>query len=53
MENIWPAKEKKTEKEKEENVWRRKMFGEGKCLVCGGEEKWRRKRMKVFWEGIF
>ena len=35
MENIWPAKEKKTEKEKEENVWRRKMLG-----------LWRRRKLE-------
>ena len=27
-----------TEKEKEENIWRRKIFGEGK-LLTGGEER--------------
>ena len=34
------------EKEKEGNIWRRKrrkMFGEGKYIFCGGEIFWKRK----------
>ena len=27
MENIWQVKEKNTQKEKEKNIWRRKMIG--------------------------
>ena len=50
----------KTEKEKEENIWRRKIsfFAEErekeeniwrrKTSFCGGEEKRRRKRRKIF-----
>ena len=48
------------EKEQEENIWRRKIFvflrkgrtifGEGRYIFCGGEEKWRRKREKISWK---
>ena len=31
------------EKEKEENIWRRKKS-------CGGDEKWRKKRREIFGE---
>ena len=36
---------KNTEKEKEENIWRRKI-----SFFCGGEEKKRGKRRKIFKE---
>ena len=32
----------KAEKEKEENIWRKKIF------YCGEEEKWRQRRRKIF-----
>ena len=33
------AKEKKNRKEKEDNIWQRKIFGEVKYIFSGGEEK--------------
>ena len=38
---------RKTEKEKEKYIWRRKI------LVCGGEEKRRWKRREIFGEGKY
>ena len=52
IENFLLSRRRKTEKEKQENIWRRKLFSlwrkrkmflEGKYLVCGGEENRRRK----------
>ena len=40
---------KYVEKEKKANIWRRnsrKILGEGKYLVRGGDKEWRRKRRK-------
>ena len=47
------------EKKKRKNIWRReiffaeeiirrKIFEEGKCLFCGDEKRQRRKRRKLF-----
>ena len=55
---------RKTEKEKVENNWRRKIYSllrrkkneagkEGKYIFCGGEEKRRRKRWKIIGEGKY
>ena len=54
----------RTEREREENIWTRKIFGPrtekertrkilrgGKYLVRGGDEEWRRKRRKLFGRG--
>ena len=38
---------RKTEKGMGENIWRRII------LFCGGEEKWRRKRRKIFGGGKY
>ena len=59
MENIWPAKEKKTEKEKEENVWRRRKLEKEKnesvlgrdILMHRGEEQKKQKVCKSVGEG--
>ena len=65
---LW--RRRKTEKEKEGNIWRRKIYffaeekksqkGKGgkylekeNCNLCGGEQKRRRKRSKMFGEGEF
>ena len=40
-EDIWSLEEKKNADGK-----RRKIFGEGTYLVCGGNEVWRRKRKR-------
>ena len=34
-ENIWSTEEKRTEREKEEKIWRREIFRKGKYLVRG------------------
>ena len=54
-----PAKET----EREENIWRRKIFvflrkgrkifGDGRYIFRGGEEKWRRRRRKIFVKGKY
>ena len=65
-ERIWPKEEKKNGKEKKKNIWRkeiygpqrrkewrgkrRKIFGEGKYLVHGGEKEQRQKRRNIFGE---
>ena len=43
-ENIILERRRKTEKEKEENIWKRKVF------YCEREEKQGRKRRKIFGE---
>ena len=55
--NFW-AEEKKNGEGEEEKIWRRKRFGEGKYLFCGGEgkyleEKKNRRRRKTFGEGRY
>ena len=43
-----PQRRKNIETEKEQNIWRRKIFIDGKHLVHSGDEEWRRKRRKLF-----
>ena len=40
-------------REKKWRKKRRKIFGEGKYIFCGGKEKQRRKRRKMFGEGKY
>ena len=40
-------------KKKEENVWRRKIFGKGKYLVHGGKKDQGRKRRTILGEGKY
>ena len=56
-EHLFFVEEKKTKREKEENIWksdkqeekrRGEVFGEGKYIFCGGEEKGRWKRKIYF-----